>query len=170
MAHRRAMDQTRCASGCGVSRTTLTVLLLATCSVAGCATGGAPSAASATNTTPSAITTNTPNRTDNTGLRERLDQAETAAIACVLLQASRLAGRPENPDQIALAAMVACGRQEQALRDVAELAYGRERSLAHMHIIQEQTRKGVVGLVASLRSRARQQESTKPSTRRGTDI
>ena len=138
--------------------------------MAGCTTAANAPSATGMNTPAPALTANPPISADNNGLREKLDEAATAAVTCVLHQASRLAGEAESPEHIALAAMVACGRQEQALIDVAELAYGRERSLAQVHLIQEQTRKGVFALLATLRSRARQQEPPKPGTRRGTDI
>lgn len=159
--------------GCGVtmSRTTSMALLWVMCSAAGCATDNAPSPAIVTtNTSAPAITNNAPIAADDGRLRQNLEQALRAATACVMGHANGLAMQPENPDHIALAAMLACDRQEQLLRNAAELVHGRERSPLYMRFIEEEMRKGVVAVVVTLRSRARQQEPTKPSTRRGADI
>ena len=134
----------------------------------GCATAAnAPSLAPERNTPTPALAANS---SSDSGLREKLDQAEAAVVDCVLRQAVRLAEPSQSLDQIALAAMVACSRQERALRDVTELAYGRERSLAHMHIIEEQMRRSVFAVVATLRLRARKAEPSRSSARHGTDI
>jgi hypothetical protein len=151
-----------------MSRTTLIILLWAMCSVTGCATGNAPSPAIVTNTSAPTITTSAPVAAEDRR-RQNLEQALRVAATCVMGQANRLAMQPENPDHIALAAMLACERQEQSLKIAAELVYGRERSPVYMSHIEEEMRKGVVAVVVTLRSRARQQEPTKPATRRGTD-
>jgi len=160
--------------GCGVtmSRTTSMALLWVMCSAAGCATdNNTPSPAIVTtNTSAPAITNNAPIAADNGRLRQNLEQALRAATACVMGHANGLAMQPENPDHIALAAMLACDRQEQLVRNAAELVHGRERSLLYMRLIEEEMRKGVVAVVVTLRSRARRQEPTKPSTRWGADI
>jgi hypothetical protein len=153
-----------------MSRTTLIVLLWAMCSLAGCATGNAPPPAILTNASAPAITTSAPIAAEDRRLRQNLEQALRVTTTCVMGQANRLAMQPENPDHIALAAMLACDRQEQLLRNAAELVHGRERSSQYMSVIEEEMRKGVVAVVVTLRSRARQQEPTKPATRRGTDI
>lgn len=152
-----------------MSRTKLIILLWATCSLTGCATGNAPSPAIVTSAPAPTITTSAPVATEDRR-RQNLEQALRAAATCVMGQANRLAMQPENPDHIALAAMLACERQEQSLKIAAELVYGRERSPVYMSHIEEEMRKGVVAVVVTLRSRARQQEPTKPATRRGTDI
>jgi hypothetical protein len=103
-------------------------------------------------------------------MRQNLEQALRVATTCVMGQASRLAGQLEQPDHIALAAMLARDRQEQSLKNAAELVYGREHSPAYMRVIEEEMRKRAVAVVVTLRSIARQQEPPKPSTRRGTDI
>ena len=154
-----------------MSRTTLIVLLWTTCVMGGCATGNAPSPVIVTTATSApAITNNAPIASEDGRRRKNLEQALLVATTCVMSYANRLALQPENPDHIALAAMLACDRQEQSLRAAADLMLGRERSPLYMRRIEEEMRKGVVAVVVMLRSRARQQELNKPGTRRGADI
>ncbi len=152
-----------------MSRAKLIVLLWVMCSAAGCATGNAPSPAIVTNTSAPAITTSAAVAAEDRR-RQNLEQALRVATTCVMGHANRLAMQPENPDHIALAAMLACDRQEQLLRNAVELVHGRERSPQYMRVIEEEMRKGVVAVVVTLRARARQPESKRPNTRRGTEI
>ena len=153
-----------------MSRAKLIVLLWVMCSATGCATGNTPSPAIVSNTSAPAITASAPVAPESRRLRENLEQALRVATTCVMGHANRLAMQPENPDHIALAAMLACDRQEQLLRNAVELVHGRERSPQYMRVIEEEMRKGVVAVMVTLRSRAHQPESTRPNTRRGTDI
>jgi hypothetical protein len=153
-----------------MSRAMSIVFLSAMSFVAGCVADNALSPANLSGAPAPAATASAPIAADNGHLKEKVEQAQRAATKCVLSQASRLAMQPENPDHIALAAMAACHRQDQSLRSAAELAFGRERTPLYMLLIEEEMRKGVVALVVTLRSRARQPEPTRPSTRRGADI
>jgi hypothetical protein len=148
----------------------IVVLSVVTC-VGGCAANTLAPAGPISAPAPAA-SASAPIAADNGHLREKLERAQRAATKCVLAQASRLAMQPENPEHIALAAMAACHRQDQSLRSAAELAYGRERTPLYMLLVEEEMRKGVVALVVTLRSRARQPEPepARPGTRRGAEI
>jgi hypothetical protein len=147
----------------------IVVLSVVTC-VGGCAANNALAPPGPISAPAPAASASAPIATDNGHLREKLERAQRAATKCVLAQASRLAMQPENPEHIALAAMAACHRQDQSLRSAAELAYGRERTPLYMLLVEEEMRKGVVALVVTLRSRARQPEPARPGTRRGAEI